>query len=59
MSEMCFDSPTSIYHLNNFIRVIPWIPVKREKVGEEKEGGSGEEWWGKEKEGKSGPPLIS
>jgi hypothetical protein len=59
---MCFDSPTSIYHLNNFTRVIPWIPVnkrkeKREKVEEEKEGGSGGEWRGKEKEGKSGPPL--
>jgi hypothetical protein len=40
---MCFDTPTSIYHLNNFTGVIPWIPVNKRKeerdgVEEEKEG---------------------
>jgi hypothetical protein len=56
--------------LHNFTRVIPWITANkrretREKVEEEKEGGSGGYWRGKEKEGeewtslKSGPPLIS
>jgi hypothetical protein len=53
---MCFDSPTSIYHLNNFTGVIPWIPVnkrkeKREGVGEEKEGWKRKGMEGKEKEG--------
>jgi hypothetical protein len=55
VSEMCFDSPSSIYHLNNFTGVIPWIPVNKTK--EKRDGVGEEEGWrrrviaGKEKEG--------